>query len=289
MALELDPTIISDTSLLTLFNQRPTGLELPRSETYIIPTSGDMILREAPQQLNLVIPTGVTATEVPGGSFVEVSTAPAIGQFTINYTNGILTFNVADAGKTMLIGYNGLGSIVHAVHVNNIIIPLTPFYNKLNGIVTDGGVDFTFPNDVTITGDLNIGGKVNKDLAEVLDLTDDILLINSGQGSTSGPNIGLEIDRGGAAQGDPLHPQLLWVESSDSWDFLSTSAGPTGSAGYQLFSVRDSGGVQLSKLTTAQETTLTGGLGAADAGLIWMNTDTGQFKGWNGVAQAILG
>jgi len=288
MALELDPTIIQDTSLLTLFDQRLIGSELPRVETYTIPTNGIVLLREAPQQISLTIPTGITITQVPGGPFVEVSSSPATGQFTPNYTTGKITFNTADAGLNMSISYNALGSVVTAAHVNNVITPLTPFFNKLDTIVPDAPATpvFTFPNDVNILGDLNVTGVVNKTAAEVLDLTDDILLMNSGQGP--GPDVGLEIDRGGAAQGDPLHPQFLWIEANDTWDFLSTSSGPTGSAGFQLFSVRDSGGVQVTRLTTAQETTLVGGLGATDGGLMWFNTTTSQFKGWNGTAQAII-
>jgi len=289
MALAHDPIIIKEDSLLTLFDKRTIGSFLPYTETYEIPTSGLVLLREAPEQLSATIPTGVTVTQVPGGPFAEVALAPASGQFAINYTTGVLTFNTGDATKNVSIQYNGRGSVVSAAHINTIITPLTPFYNKLDGIVPDGGVDFTFPNDVEIAGNLNIVGKVNKKAAEVLDLTDDILFINSGEGSTSGPNMGIELARSAGAQGSAAHPQLLWKESDDSWNFLSTSAGPTASQGFELFKVRDAGGAQLMRLTTAQETTFVGTLIAGDQGTIWFNTDTSQFKGYNGTAQIILG
>ena len=48
-------------------------------------------------------------------------------------------------------------------------------------------------------------------------------------------------------------------------------------------------GFMLPRWTTAQETTNVAGLGAGDEGLMWFNTTTKQFMGWNGTAKIILG
>jgi hypothetical protein len=299
MSLNLDPTIITETDLLTLHNKHTLAEQhavpgiLPEElSTYTIPASGIVYLREQPRQQQAAVPTGTTVVEVPGGPFVETLSSPAAGQFLVNYINGTLTFNVADVGKDVLVSYTALGSIVLAQHVNNISTPLVPFYNKLNVIVPDlpAVQNFTFPADVTVTGDLNVLGVVNKLAVEVLDFTDNILLLNSGIVDDGAPisYVGLEVARSVNTQGDLTHPQLLWAESSLLWQFNSTSAGPTGTRA-PLFQVYDKGGVQVTKLTTAQETTLVGTLVAGDAGLQWFNTDTNQFMGFNGTAQVILG
>lgn len=299
MPLNLDPTVITETDLLTLHNQHTLAEQhavpgiLPEElSTYTIPSSGVVYLRERPQQQQLTVPTGVTVVQVPGGPYVEVMSSPAAGQFRVNYTNGTVTFNVADVGNDVLISYTALGSIVLAQHVNNISTPLVPFYNKLDGIVPDlpAPQNFTFPADVTVTGDLNVLGVVNKLAIEVLDFTDNILLLNSGLADDGAPIsfVGIEVARSANPQGDLTHPQLLWGEAALSWSFNSTAAGPTGTRA-PLFQVYDKGGVQVTKLTTAQESALIGTLVLADAGLQWFNTDTNQFMGWNGTAQVILG
>jgi hypothetical protein len=297
MSLQFDPSIITETSLLTLHDQHTVAEEhvVPAVgaeflSTYAIPLSKIVNLRERPKQQQVTIPTGTTVAQVPGGPFVEVLTNPAAGQFLVNYTNGSITFNTADIGKNVLVSYTAVGSVVRARHINNISAPLVPFYNKLNSIVPDGGVDFTFPNDVTVTGDLNILGIINKIASEVLTLTDNILLLNSGIVDDGAPisTIGLEIARTVNPQGDLAHPQLLWTESSLTWNFNSTSAGPTGTRD-PLLKVYDKGGVQVTRLTTAQETALVATLGASDGGLQWFNTNTSQFMGYNGTAAVILG
>ncbi len=299
MPLQLDPTVITETDLLTLHNQHTVaeehnvpGVGAEFLSTYTIPASGVVSLREQPKQLSATIPTGTTVVEVPGGPFVEVLSGPAAGQFQVNYSNGNVTFNVADAGKDVLVSYTALGSVVKAEHVNNISTPLVPFYNKLDGIVPDLPAiqNFTFPADVTVTGDLNVLGVVNKLAVEVLDFTDNILLLNSGQVDDGAAItfVGIQVDRGG------LNPRLVWGESDLSWNMESN-------AGATLFKMLNSGDatisatlqlgstLQLGKFTDAQETTLTSGWGALESGKQWFNTDSNQFKGWNGAAVVILG
>ena len=299
MALQFDPSIITETDLLTLHNQHTAAEEhvVPAIgaeflSTYTIPSSKIVSLREDPKQQQPTVPTGTTVVQVPGGPFSEVLSSPAASQFSVNYTNGTVTFNSVDIGKNVLIGYTARGSVVRAEHINNISIPFVPFYNKLNGIVPNLPAiqNFTFPNNVTVTGDLNVVGVINKLASEVLNLTDSILLLNTSL-LDDGPAIstsGIEIARSVNPQGDVTHPQLLWTESSLTWNFNSTSAGPTG-ARAPLLRVYDKGGVQVTKLTTVQETALVASLVASDAGLQWFNTDTSQFMGWNGIAQVILG
>jgi hypothetical protein len=296
MSIQLDPTLITDTSWLTLHDQHSVGQEhlvpgiSPDSlSTYLIPSSAVVSLREVPKQLSVTVPTGVLVTQVPGGLFQEVFSSPQSGQFVVSYAKGTITFHTSDIGKTVLVSYTAMGSLVESRDINKITSTIAPFYNKLNGIVADGGVDFTFPNDVTIMGNFYIVGVINKVASEVLNTSDDILFLNSGLTPFTMPSVaGIEVARSSNPEGDPGNPQLFWTESTSTWNFNSTSAGPTG-AQAPVVRVYNKGGLQTTLLTTAQETTLVGTLISSDAGLTWFNTDTNQFMGWNGTIKVILG
>lgn len=303
MPLQFDPAIITENDLLTLHDQHSLseehavpGVDPEELSTYTIPSSKIVVLREVPKQIQTTPPTGVTVTQVPGGPFAEVLGAPSADQFQVNYTDGTVTFNVANVGDNVLISYTATGSVIRAAHVNKISEPFVPFYNKLDGIVPDGGTDFTFPGDVDVTGnlniagDLNISGVVNKSAVEVLDLTDNILFLNSGNvdDGAATTTVGIEIARSANTQGYQGHPQLMWVEADMNWQFLSTFNGPTGSRD-PLVTIYDKGGLQVTPVTNVQQATLVGTLSLAEQGLIWFNSETLQFMGWNGFGTVILG
>lgn len=274
MPLELDPAIIKEDSLLTLTNRRNIGAEIPISESYLVPAGATIRLREVPLQES-------PSTLLIAG-YSEVAFPPLANQFSINYTNGVVTFHNTAVGATVAVTYKGRGSFIFAEDQNKVSSPLVPFYNKLDTIVPDlpAVQNFTFPADVTVNGNLNIVGVVNKTAVEVIDVTDDILKLNSGEAIAA--NVGIEIDRGGS------NPQLIWKEADLSWNLKSTS-------GAELFKVLDGGNVfisstlQLGNFTDAQEATLISGWGAADKGKQWFNTTSDQFKGWNGSMVVILG
>ena len=156
--MNIDPIAIGPTDFITLFDQRPLpgitlpGLTAPYFSSYIIPSpvvgradlqypNGPFVnLRELPIQQQATAPTGVTVEGLSGslgyhaGPFIETLTSPGAGQFQVNYTNGTVNFNAADAGTTVLITYKGLGSEIRAEHINNIIY----FLKSIFPIVTGG-------------------------------------------------------------------------------------------------------------------------------------------------------
>lgn len=88
-------------------------------ETHIVPSNSPYTIRlaevpvkESPSTVSLTI-AGVTAT--------EVAAEPAAGQFRCDYTTnadsdenwntGLIQFNAADAGKTVVAAYNGMGTL----------------------------------------------------------------------------------------------------------------------------------------------------------------------------------
>lgn len=163
MSISIDPNPILSTSILTVFDERPLSQlqALPGGvpslfTTYTIPIGvagiSTVLLRENPQQQSAVVPTGVSVIQVPGGPFTEVLTTPGSGQYVVNYINGSLIFNGADAGKVITATYTGLGSEVRAETINNMNALLVPLYNIVNTFTTDG-LNFTFEN-VTVTGNL---------------------------------------------------------------------------------------------------------------------------------------
>ena len=307
--MNLDPTAIQPTDQITLFDQRfLPGISLPGVGSsylseYVIPSpvvgrpdlqypNGPFVnLREAPVQQQLVIPTGVTVTFISGPgstSYSEtLSPIPGVGQFYVNYANGTVSFNAADATTTVLISYTGRGSIVRAEHINNIIYPLVPFYNNLIGVTSDGS-NFSF-GTVTITGNLTLNGVINETPSGILEVDNPILLLD--RVHTGSPiNIGIEIARSGNPEGSATNPQLVWNETNKQWNFNSTSAGPTSTWEYPLLTVYDKGGMKPTVLTTTQETALTATLSSpADDGLMWFNSTTGNWSGWYNSAIHILG
>jgi hypothetical protein len=298
--LNLDPTIIQPTDLLTLFDERDVTASVPYTEEYIIPApvpgrpdlqypNGPFVnLREDPLQYLASVPTGVYVRQVPGGNFAE-TLAPAIGpgQFRVDYLNGTVLFNAADVGKVVAITYYGIGSEVRAEQVNNITYPLVPFYNKLNGIVPDGGTNFTFPGSITITGAITTIPAPGSPL--VLGIDSSILLLDRTYAGPVPADIGVEISRGGNPSGASTNPRLVWNEPTKTWSFESTVNGPTGSLNYPLLSIYDKGGVKGTVVNTVQESALVATLGIGDAGLQWFNSTDSQFKGWNGSSIVILG
>ena len=171
------------------------------------------------------------------------------------YSFGYIGFSPDDAGKAVKITYHGRGSLVNAADINDLS---TGFLLRDGAVrsrhIYQGGTgpdgftgssDFVFASDVgigatltvggnlNVTGDLNITGVVNKSTSEVIDVTDDILRLNSGA-TGPGPDVGIEIWRGSTSS----NPQLIWDESDDAWLVRGTT-------GIDLLSISDNKTVKI--------------------------------------------
>lgn len=108
-------------------------------EVHIIPASSpyQIHLDEIPKEDS---PSTLFINEQGGSPFTEVSftTVPAAGQFRVTYGGdgtttqttagqGIVEFNVTDAGKTMEVKYFGLGNILQKQFINEILKIANPF------------------------------------------------------------------------------------------------------------------------------------------------------------------
>jgi hypothetical protein len=219
------------------------------------PMAGQHTYRTAEVPLNVVTLPSLTdpiyirvvhpITHVPlGPVFVMVThpTVPLPGEFQIHTTNtfavGTIVFSLLDGGLTVEIIYTGRGSLVFASDVNDPrdeikdsrstesdlgarldliedgtrILPGAIRPSHISTVATD---DFTFPRHVTVTGDLNIVGNVNKSITEVLTSSDEVLTLNADHTAAPTADCGLEIERGSSP-----NVNLLWKEADDKWQLF---------------------------------------------------------------------
>ena len=123
-------------------------------ETHVIPMNSPFVIRlnevpvkDSPSTLTMTI-GGVTAT--------EVAAAPASGEFRPDYSTGAnddtewntgtIQFNSADAGKTVLVSYNGMGTLVSVntprnfqLFTSNGTFTVPPFVEKVYVTGCGGG------------------------------------------------------------------------------------------------------------------------------------------------------
>lgn len=88
-------------------------------ETHVIPTNSPFTIRLAEVPLK-ESPSTVSLT-IGGVTGVEVAADPAAGEFRCDYTTsadqddnwntGLIQFNAAEAGKTVVVNYNGMGTL----------------------------------------------------------------------------------------------------------------------------------------------------------------------------------
>jgi hypothetical protein len=308
-----------------LVNIRPVGTEVVVSEFFTIPGvagPGSVLHRITELPLNVPLPNPQNSAvecrevdsfdvELPGpvrlipidqfgiltaGKFVIKS---GTVDFDDTFRFGIIRFSQFDAGRRFKIIVTGRGSLVYAEDVINLNTgeSLLPAVIKPGHISITPTDNFAFPGDVSIAGDLNIAGIVNKTASEVLDFTDDILLLNSGA-TSPGPDVGIAIERGGS------NPQLIWTESDDAWSVIGTSSNnllkafDTGSPRVQIFGdllvdggFSYSGPLPLDSFTTVQEASL---VIVSNVPSVFYNSDERQVKavvsdGSGGAELVILG
>jgi hypothetical protein len=87
------------------------ALTVPAASPYTVQ------LRYQPKDTTFTICTGVGGT---GTCLAKVSTTPATGQFKVDFDDGIITFNVAQAGLAYYANFTSYGSIALASEQNEI-------------------------------------------------------------------------------------------------------------------------------------------------------------------------
>jgi hypothetical protein len=141
---------IESTSLVTLFDQHSSTPTPYAGQLYLVPSTGIVFLQENPLQTNTAVPTGVSCIETSGphtGVLKEVLISPpAAGQFYVDYFNGSVQFG--DVGATVAVTYQGVGSVVLAETINNMVTYI---------IAASSAASFIAPNFVTDPGSPGVG------------------------------------------------------------------------------------------------------------------------------------
>lgn len=133
---------IESTSLVTLFGQHSSTPTPYAGQLYLVPSTGIVFLQENPLQTNTAVPTGVSCLETSGphtGILTEVLVPPTAGQFYVDYYNGSVQFG--DIGATVAISYQGVGSVVLAETINNIVTYLIAASNAASFVSPNYAVD----------------------------------------------------------------------------------------------------------------------------------------------------
>lgn len=234
-------------SYVSKVNKRAIGSEVTIvNESHVVGivgvntvASGQVKLVETPLK---EVPSTVI---IPG--LTEITTgSPGALEFLVDYVNGRITFNVSKDSDTVFVTYKGRGTVIDAVDVNELQQPVGVALN-LDGTLSPGIVrpvnistnisdDFTFPNDVIVTGDLTVNGTTTTLNTETVTIEDNIILLNSNIVGAPTVDAGFEIERGSSA-----NVKLIWNETDDAWELQDTSGSP-------IIKALDTGVVEISTL-----------------------------------------
>lgn len=275
-------------SFIPKINKRLIGEELSIvNEIHTIPAVAPYTIKlvEVPLQED---PSTVSATVnlVP---VAETNFNILAGQYKVDYSTGRITFHSSAAGGTARVSYKGRGSIIAAEDVNELQTPLAAVFNevetargtegtldarldtslnedgtlkdfivtpsKISNVITD---DFTFPNDVTITGDFTVLGSTSTVVNQIIQNDETVTNTLTVNGNS---NLG-------DASGDTTKIKgSLTIDSS---------------AGTEL---------QFNKKQAKQMVVevLSADPGSPAEGQIWYRSDLKQWVGYNGTTNVILG
>jgi len=195
-----------------------------------VKTEGDLIvgaghIKVGTNTESIILDSSTGRADFQGGVRITGSTTTS-GSLTIG-GNGTLT---ANAGATI----NGSALTANAgVVVNNSALLVTN--GGISGSATlQAGGDLTVGGDATIRGDLDVQGNMTVRgtptiiNTEVLEVKDNIIVVNKVSGSEAAyvsASAGIYVNRGNYETAS-----LLWVSSSNDWQFQATTGGTPASA-----------------------------------------------------------
>ena len=209
-------------------NKRVIGFELAIfNEQHVVGTTG--IFTSTPDFIRLIeVPLQESPSTVAIPGFSEVTTTPGTNEFRVDYTSGRIEFHSSKNSTTVFVTYKGKGSIIDAEDVNELQTPVGVALNS-DGEITTGHVkpvsistniahDFTFPNDLTVNGNLDVKGTLTSLQTETVTIDDNKILLNSNVTGAPTEDSGIEIERGSSP-----NVELIWEETVDGWQMKDSS------------------------------------------------------------------
>lgn len=136
----------------------------------------------------------------------------------ITGTSGLSITGTANASVALNVGANvsltttrvTVGNSTVNTAINSTAIFTTGTANVGNTLGVVGAA--TFSNNVTITGDLTVTGTTTYVNTATLNVSDNIVTLNSDWSGTPSENAGIEVNRGTSA-----NVQFMWDETNDRW------------------------------------------------------------------------
>ena len=196
-----DQLIISNTGVLSLAG---TANEV------LVSASAGNITVSLPDTINAdTTGNAATATALQNARTIAL-TGDVSGSASFNGTSDI-TITATVLSDSVALGTDTTGDYVASVSGTANEIEVT-------GTGEGAAVTIGLPNNVTITNDLVVGGSLTVSgsatyiNAEVIQLADNTIVLNSNATGAATQNAGIEVERG-----DDPNVFVLWNESSDEW------------------------------------------------------------------------
>lgn len=157
----------------------------------------------------------------------------------ITGTSGLAITGTANVSVSFNVGANvsvttsrmSIGNSTVNTAINSSSIFTTGTANVGNTLGVVGAA--TFSNNVTITGDLTVSGTTTYVNTATLNVSDNIVTLNSDWSGAPSENAGLEVNRGSSA-----NVQFIWDETNDRW---SSNGQPLAVAGFTTSGIYTAG------------------------------------------------
>ena len=176
--------------------------------------SGTLKFTADPNQAMTIATSGTAATTVTGGASLNLTTATANSDISLNPTGQIeLNGDVVVGAGQALTTSNGSALTVNSnLALGSNTITAATFFGNLTGNISASSGTTTM-NNLVVDGNLTVGGTTTTVNTETINLADNIITLNSNATGSASQNAGIEIERG-----DDTNVTLRWNETNDEWE-----------------------------------------------------------------------
>jgi hypothetical protein len=176
--------------------------------------SGTLKFTADPNQAMTIATSGNAATTVTGGASLNLTTATANADISLNPTGDIeLNADVVVGAGNALTTSNGSALTVNSnLALGSNTITAATFFGNLTGNISASSGTTTM-NNLVVDGNLTVGGTTTTVNTETINLADNIITLNSNATGSASQNAGIEIERG-----DDTNVTLRWNETNDEWE-----------------------------------------------------------------------
>ena len=160
----------------------------------------------------------ISGTSASATYAVTAGTANAVAANSVALGTDTTGDYVAGVTAGSGISVTGTGEGASVVVTNTGVTSLAGTTNEVTVSASAGAVTVGLPDNVTVTGDLSVGGNLTISGSatyvntEIVTINDNIVLLNA-NATTASENAGIEVERGTVES----NVSVLWNETSDKW------------------------------------------------------------------------